>query len=131
MEKLHKAGQIYGYIVCLVVVITFLISIAALIGAMFDLSDPLHVTQHGRQPTNLASFETYKIAKLESLQEGQLLPDDQTLRVAYESEKTNLIQSVRFQARRSLTINGLLIIICITLFTTHWLWLRRLARVEA
>lgn len=130
MEKRYRAGQIYGYAICIVAVIVFLISVSTLVGTMFDLSDPLHARGFDyRQPT-LASFETYKMEVLKSLPKDQPAPDDQTVRTMYEAAKTDRIQSVRLAAHRSLTINGLLIVICITLFTTHWIWVRRLARVE-
>ncbi len=42
MEKRSKAPQIYGYAVCLVAVITFLIAVAQTIFAVMDLGDPLY-----------------------------------------------------------------------------------------
>ena len=42
MEKSFRVAQIYGYLVCLVAVITFLISITQLVNSMIDLTDPIH-----------------------------------------------------------------------------------------
>ena len=135
MEKQHRIAELYGYAVCLVSVITFLISVASLVGAVFQLSDPLHAQGYGysRQPS-LASFENYKMDVLRSQQEGQessapgYVPDDETLRSMYEAAKDEKIQSVKLQARRTITVDSLLIIVCITLFAFHWLWIRRFER---
>jgi len=136
MEKQHRMAQLYGYAVCLVTVITFLISVTSLVGAIFDLSDPLHATGFGVRGESLASFENYKMDVLKSPQQGQQLsapayvPDDQTLHAMYEAAKTDKIQSVSLRARRTITVDSLLILVCIALFTSHWTWLRRLARKE-
>lgn len=148
MERRYRAGQIagqiYGYVVCLVAVITFLISVTVLVGAFFDLSDPLHARGFGYGEPSLPSYETYRMDILKSTREGQqpvapsYVPDDETFRAMYEAAKADRIQSeadriqsVRLEARQQLTVSGLLIVVCITLFTTHWTWVRRLARVEA
>ncbi len=136
MEKRYRIAQLYGYLVCLVTVIAVLISLASLVGAMFDLSDPLHARGMDGRP-DLTSFEAYKMDVLGSARPDPqsptpgYVPDDQTLRTMYEAAKADRIQSVRLQAYRSLTVSGLIIIVCIALFTTHWIWVRKLARAEA
>jgi len=136
MEKRYRIAQIYGYIVCLVAVIAFLISLASLVGAMFDLSDPLHARGIDGRP-DLTSFEAYKMDILASARVEPpsstpgYVPDDQTLRRMFEAAKANRIQSVKLQTYRSLAVNGLLILVCIALFATHWIWVRRLMRAEA
>ncbi|OGF98010.1 MAG: hypothetical protein A3F83_03665 [Candidatus Glassbacteria bacterium RIFCSPLOWO2_12_FULL_58_11] len=134
MEKQNKIVQLYGYSVCLVTVITFLISMAALVGTLFDLSDPLHSGRFNGSPS-LASFENYKMDVLKSQkedkQESAYVPDDQTLHAMYEAAKADRIQQVRLNAHRQLTVNALLILVCIALFTTHWRWMRKVAREEA
>jgi hypothetical protein len=132
MNKSHKIAQIYGYVVCLTAVITFLISLAGIIGAIFDLSDPLHARSYGYKGPSLVSFETYKVDVLKSTREESpgYVPDDETIRGMYEASKADRIQRVRHQSQRNLTVSSLLILICIILFTTHWIWLRRLGRKE-
>ena len=134
MEKQNKIIQLYGYAVCLVTVITFLISLSVLVGTLFDLSDPLHSGNSYGQPS-LASFENYKMDLLRSQKEGKqesaYVPDDQTLHAMYEAAKADRIQQVRLNAHRQLTVNALLILVCIALFTTHWRWMRKVAREEA
>ena len=133
MEKSKKVGaQIYGYSVCLVAVITFLISVTTLVNAIIDLRDPLHSgwTQPGSP--SLASFENYKMDILKTTQTGagsaqaSYIPDDQTLRSMFEAVKADKIQSTRHKANQSVIIGGLLIIICIILFVTHWQWMRKI-----
>ncbi|NQT77004.1 MAG: hypothetical protein HQ565_04765 [Bacteroidetes bacterium] len=128
MEKKSKAPLVYGYAVCLVVVITFLISIAGIIFAVMDLDDPLYAGRSSGK-ASLASFENYKMDMLKSPDEKQAwVPDDETLRAMFTSEKDDVIRRVRHDSMRSLYINAVLIIICIVLFLTHWRWMRKLGR---
>jgi len=128
MEKKSKAPLVYGYAVCIVAVITFLISIAGIIFAVMDLGDPLYAARNYNK-VSLASFENYKMDMLKSPDEKQAwVPDDETLKVMYEAEKDDVIRRVRHDSMRSLYINAVLIIICIVLFLTHWRWMRRVGR---
>jgi hypothetical protein len=138
MEKPYRVAQIYGYTVCLVAVITFLISVSTLVNAIMNLGDPLHAgTSYASQMApSLASFENYKMDILRAPQkEGETqkatyIPDDQTLRTMYEAAKSDKIQFAQHEANRSIIVDSLLIIICVALFGTHWRWMRKLARVE-
>ena len=120
--------QFYGYIVAIIAIIVFLISIRNLISAMFDLSDPLHA-EYGYE-LSLVSFENYRIDVLRGLREDIPIPDEETLWLMYGNIKDDKIKTVRFRSRRSIAVNGLLIIISFTLFTTHLIWMRKLAKVE-
>jgi hypothetical protein len=138
MEKQNKTGaQIYGYTVCLVAVITFLICVASLVNAITDMGDPLHAGWNQAGAPSLASFENYKMDILRSLPKGEdsakgsFIPDDQTLRGMYESAKNDKIQQTRFHANQTTIISSLLIAICIVLFITHWRWMRKITRGEA
>ena len=124
MEKPNRIAVIYGYAVCLVTVITVLISVTAIVTAIIDLSDPIHAW--GQRGPSLASFENYKMDTLKSQKESAYVPDDQTIRNMYEAAKTDRIQSVRHRSHRSIITSGLLTLICIALFGTHWRWLNRL-----
>jgi len=127
MEKKSKAPMIYGYAVCLVAVITFIICIAGLMNAVMNLSDPLHAERDYNKSPSLASFENYKMDILTSSEKEQTFtPDDQTLLAMYEAAKSDKIQSVKHRAMRDIMVNGILIIMCVVLFLTHWLWMRRL-----
>ena len=132
MEKSHKVGaQIYGYTVCLVAVITFLISITTLVNAIIDLGDPLHAGYAPPGTPSLASFENYKMDMLKTTQTGDVstqtsyIPDDETLHAMFEAAKNDKIQSTRHRSKQNIIIGGLLIIICVTLFITHWRWMKK------
>ena len=60
MEKSNKIVQIYGYLVCLVSIITLITSIPTLVVSIIDMSDPLH-TGSSYNETKLTSFENYKM----------------------------------------------------------------------
>jgi len=128
MEKKSKAPLIYGYAVCLVAVVTFLIAVAAMIFAVMDLGDPLYAGNNFNK-SSIASFENYKMDMLKSQGEKETWsPDDETLRAMYEAEKDDRIRRVRHDSMRTIYINGALLIIAIVLFITHWRWMQKLGR---
>ncbi len=136
MEKSQKMPQIYGYLVCLTAVITFLICASSLIYAILDLGDPIHAGFVPGGTPSLASFDNYKMDILRSApKEGEAakasyLPDDQTLRAMFEAAKDDKIARVRHESNRTIIIDSILILICVILFVTHWRWLRKLAKAE-
>ncbi len=133
MEKQHRIAHIYGYAVCLVTVITFLIAVTSFVNAIIDRGDPLHVAGFSRSGRpSLASFENYKMDVLKSpAKESAYVPDDQTLHAMYAASKAEKIQSVQHSTRRSIIVDSILIVLCIVLFSTHWMWMRKLAKAEA
>ena len=137
MEKPQRMPHIYGYLVCLVAVITVLICASTLVYAILDLGDPIHAGYTPAGTPSLASFENYKMDILKSVpKEGEsakaaYVPDDQTLRSMYEAAKNDKIQFIRHEANRTIVIDTILIAICIVLFVTHWRWMRKLSRAEA
>ncbi len=136
MEKPQRMPYIYGYLVCLVAVITVLICASTLIYAILDLGDPIHAGYTPPGAPSLASFDNYKMDMLKSVpKEGEsaktaYIPDDQTLRGMYEAAKNDKIQFMRHEANRTIVIDSILIVICFVLFVTHWRWMRKLSKVE-
>lgn len=136
MEKPHRMAQVYGYIVCLVAVITFIICLANIIPSIIDLGDPLHSANmfNPQGSPSLASFEIYKMdilksaSKEETAEKGNYVPDDATLKIMYEAAKSDKIQTSLHVARRSIIVNGLVMLASIVLFTSHWFWMRRLVK---
>jgi predicted PurR-regulated permease PerM len=129
MEKLNRFTHIYGYLVCLVTIITFLICVTSLVNAVIDKTDPLSSTFGSYNSPDLTSFETYKLDLMKTIQlkdtnQKNVLPDDQTLRKVYEAAKQSKIDKVVFNSNKIIIVSGLLILICLVLFLTHW----RLAR---
>jgi hypothetical protein len=136
MEKPHRMAQIYGYTVCLVAVITFIICISIIIPAIMDMSDPLHAggifVQAGTP--SLASFDNYKMDILKSSKNDEQktgtnwIPEDQTLHSMFEAAKADRINQANHSSIRSIVVNSLIILICIVLFTFHWIWMKRLTK---
>ena len=136
MEKPHRMAQIYGYIVCLVAVITFIICVSVIIPSIMDLGDPLHAGGIFISPgtPSLASFDNYKMDILktskneEQKTETNWVPDDNTLRAMYEAARADRISQANHASFRSIVVNTLIILISIVLFAVHWVWMRRLTR---
>src|SRR4029079_5981838 len=98
MEKSIKIGpQIYGYTVCLVSIITFLISVTAFVNAILNMADPLHTGSTPTGSPSLASFENYKMDVLKTSQKADeqtkaaFVPDDQTLKAMYQAARDDKI----------------------------------------
>ena len=136
MEKPHRMAQIYGYTVCLVAVITFIICVATIIPSIMDLSDPLHAGgpfMYSGTPS-LASFENYKMDMLKSTKQddqktgANYIPDDKTLHSMYEAARTDRITQANHSSVRTIVVSSLIILISIVLFITHWIWMRRLSK---
>lgn len=136
MEKTQRIAQIYGYLVCLVAVITFLISITQLVNSLIDLGDPIHAGWTPESVPSLASYENYKMDILKSTSKqtdsvtAAYIPDEQTLKVMYQAARDNKIQLEKHRAFRAIIIHGLLVLICLVLFVSHWRWMSKLAKVD-
>ena len=133
MDRPNRVAQLYGYTVCLIAVIVFLISANSLVDNMFDLANPLasQAAQFG-PGGSVTSFEAYRatadrdrpvagppgaVAAHDTISESEL-------RSRYEALRADRLASVRFQASRDLTTSALLLVLAIILFVTHWRWLR-------
>jgi len=137
MERTNRIAQIYGYAVCLVAIITILISITQIVNAAFNLSSPLRAEGYGRGGP-LTSYTAYKREQLQranapdrpragvpSRDSAYAVPSDAEIRQMFEDERLEQIGNVRFRAMRTLVTSTLLIIIASGLFFMHWRWLRR------
>ena len=58
MEKASKVPQLYGYTVCVIAVITFLICATVIVNNIFDLANPIQAG-FGFE-SSVSSFEAYK-----------------------------------------------------------------------
>jgi len=128
MEKKHKIMQVYAVIICVVTVITFLISVSSIVSAMMDRSDPLHAR---RSEVNLSSYENFKMDILKSTQKDQAyIPDDKTIQEMYQSAKNDKIMTVQHQTNTTITVSGIVIVICFIFFISHWILLRKVTKQE-
>jgi hypothetical protein len=135
MEEPVRTGAIvYGYGVCLVAVITFLISTTGLVAAILDLGDPIHAGFTPPGSPSLASYENYKLDVMKSIQQSeagnkqQYMPDETTLKAMYESARNEKIMKVQFDAKKSILLSSLMILIAVILFAAHWKWMQRMNR---
>ena len=131
MEKTGKVPQVYGYTVCVIAVVTFLICATVIVNNVFDLANPIQAG-YGSE-SSLSSFDAYKAtyqkdqrvggaatmeARLDTLSEA-------TLRARYEAVRADRIARIRFQSWKALTTSGLLIVISVVLFLVHWRWMKK------
>lgn len=130
MDRPSRIAQAYGYVVCLIAVITFLISLNNAIGAAFDLSDPLYARAMRGEPS-MASYEVYRMEMERwpkpAPAEGEAVEprDEARERALFEAARADRIRATRFMAYRTLVTTLLLMVVAAALFTTHWIWLRR------
>jgi hypothetical protein len=127
----------YGYLVCLVAVITFLISASRFVDSAFDLADPIRGRggYYGPMGGSLSSFEAFRTTYMEqrpirtATGETTLKSDSLTteqLRARYEVLRADRIAQSRYTAMQGLVKHGLLILAAAVLFMTHWRWVRGL-----
>jgi len=125
MEKKRKVSQVYGLIVCIVAIITFIICISILVTSILDRSAPLY-SNMGYSKTDLSSFENFKMDKLKSVAKDQAyIPNNDELKQAYEDAKTEKINKVLHNTLTSIIVSSIIIVICLVLFFTHWRMIRK------
>lgn len=128
MEKKSKIPQIYGYAVCLVAIITFLVSFSAIITNIIDAKDPLYSWGDDQR---LSSYENFKVETLKTGQnETAYVPDEATLKQMFEDLKNYKIKRVMHQTSKSIIVNSILVVLSIFLFSFHWIWIRKLNKQE-
>lgn len=124
-------AQWYGYAVCLIAVITFLVTINTLVDNVFALADPIRAG--GNYEPTLTSFEAYQATldrRAPATRADSLTPKmtDAEVRRHYEVLRADRIAQRRFEATKSLATSAILMVLAIALFSWHWAWLRRTVR---
>lgn len=129
MAKPNRVRQWYGYTVCLVAVVTALLSLAGVVNNAFDLSSPLASDSYG---ASLTSFEAYKSTRSVSASPSPATDavSDSVLHARYEALRADRIVQRTFRARKGLVTDIVLLLVAIGLFVAHWRWLRRLPDPE-
>ena len=132
MEKASKVPQVYGYTVCVIAVVTFLICATVMVNNVFDLANPIQAG-FGAE-SSLSSFDAYRATYQRDQRSvvggnaSEARPDtvsEATLRKRYEAVRADRIARVRFQSWKALTTSGLLLVISVVLFVVHWRWMRK------
>jgi hypothetical protein len=136
MKRPTWIQQVYGYAVCLVAIITFLVSAGRVVDAVFMKLDPVRGAEERYGPSDapLTSFEAFRAktneARLVPSPEGgkQPLSTDTLptaeLRRRYEALRADRIERVSYEANKQLVGRCLLLLLSAALFVTHWRWLR-------
>jgi hypothetical protein len=136
MERPLWIAPLYGYLVCLIAVVTLLISASNFVDAVFLRADPLSSRDNfGPFGGSLTSLEAYRATMDEArgmrptrvdgapVAPGDTLTTEQ-LRTRYEALRADHIAKNSFQATKDLVKHGLLILLSAVLFFTHWRWVR-------
>ncbi|HET9452823.1 MAG TPA: hypothetical protein VFO66_00965 [Gemmatimonadaceae bacterium] len=136
MSRLSWIAPLYGYLVCVIAVITFLVNISGFIDASFDRMNPLASGRsYGPYGGSLNSFESFR-ATYEGARPTRPGPapaagtaaDTLTtaeLRQRYEALRADQLMLARHQSTQRLVKHGLLLVVAVVLFLTHWMWARR------
>jgi len=130
MEKASRVQMIYGYSVCVIAVVTFLICASVLVNNLFDLANP--IAAGGPYGASLSSFEAYQATtqRTASASATAAAPADTasevTLRKRFEALRADRVSRVTFGAWKAIVTSGLLLIISVVLFVLHWRWMKRL-----
>jgi hypothetical protein len=126
IDKPNRIPQIYGYTVCLIAVVAFLISINGVVDATFTLTNPLY-GPYGHVD-GITSFESYEASRVERTMVDRNVPPDttslETRRRRFEALRADRIGANRLQAWRRLVASGLTMLVAVALFAWHWSWLR-------
>jgi hypothetical protein len=128
-----RIAQWYGYTVCLVAVVTFLLSARGVVDDLFTLSNPLRSSS--RYGTSLTSFEAYEATQEMTPRRVQAdsiaPPSEAELRRRYTALREDQIAQSRFDATRGIVASILMLLIATGLFIWHWRWLRALPTGDA
>lgn len=131
-----RIQQIYGYLVCLIAIVTILISSASLVDAVFNLSRPEGVSRYGglTMDNDGYNYESFRLQRIEraSIQQEKtnrtdLVPSDEAIRAEFDQRKAATEASERWQTKKDLGTSSLSLIIAILLFLIHWRWLKSIA----
>ena len=127
MPQPNAIKLIYGYIVCLIAVIVFIIALGSLVVSISDYNNPEYEGWHSTY--GLASFDIYKINVLKASPEGNV-PEESTLRAMYDAAKSEHVDTGQYRALRSIFINAILIVLVVVIYIPHWRWLEKLIKVH-
>lgn len=138
MSRYSWIAPVYGYVVCVISVVTFLLNSSGFIDAAFDRAYPLvgrgGYAAYGGSLTSFEAFQaTYDQTRPTRIQPNPPPSDTLTtaqMRTRFEALRAAQIEQTLYQATQRLVKHGALLLVAVILFATHWRWLRR-QRVEA
>lgn len=132
MDQPRWIPQLYGYTVCLVAVITILISVTSLVNNVFEYSAPEmshEVTNEFGGRSLEGCKQRYMRTTSATRPNGPVAasaqpPADSVLMRLCMEERTERIGVVRYRAMRSLVTSSFMLLLALALFGLHWRWLR-------
>jgi hypothetical protein len=132
VEKSNRVQLVYGYTVCVIAVVTFLICASVLVNNVFDLANP--IAAGSAFGSSLSSFEAYQATASRPASAAPGQPDTAsaaTMRRRFDALRADKISRVSFEAWKAIVTSGLLLLISVALFVWHWRWMKRLGAAEA
>jgi len=123
----------YGYVVCLVAVITLIVNVDRFVDAAFDRAHPAQ----SREFMFAAPFSVGGTRQTVSFGPGQPPPASSTVsarsdssspaeqRKQYEAWRAERLEQATYLATKQLVKSALMILLAIALFVWHWRWLQR------
>lgn len=134
--KKRDIGQLYGYTVCLLAVVTFLFGTVWAVSAYLDTRELPYTAIYRRGPS-VVSWESYKLDVLSRFVTEQgsdgavsLIPaEDSTWQKMFEAEQRDRLALSHQLTRRSLVVSLVTLGVAILLFASHWMWLRSRERI--
>lgn len=131
MDQPRWIPQLYGYTVCLIAVVTILISLNSIVNNVFEFAEPemsREVTGEFGGRSLEACRQRYVRMTGPSRADGTAvmaqLPPDSTLMALCQEERADRVAAVRHRALRSLVTSTLMLLVALLLFGVHWRWLR-------
>ncbi len=132
MDQPRWIPQLYGYTVCLIAVITILISLNSVVNNVFEFAEP----EMSREVTGEFGGRSLEACRQRwmrtsiSARPGDPaaaapeVPADSVLLALCGEERSERIAAVRHRALRSLVTSTLMLLVAGVLFAVHWRWLR-------
>jgi hypothetical protein len=132
MDQPRWIPQMYGYIVCLIAVVTILISLNSIVNNTFEFAEP----EMSREVTGEFGGRSLEACRQRwARTAGSTRPDappaaaadipsDSALMAVCAEERADRIAAVRHRALRSLVTSTLMLLVAGILFAVHWRWLR-------
>ncbi len=135
MERSNRIQQLYGYMVCLIAVITFLIASSALVNAVFDRMRPAGIQPFGPDGGSFEAYKRQQVAQAVAAQDkGRAseipIPSDSELHRSYDTQQRNQESYAEWQATKSIVTSCIMLLTAALLFVFHWRWVRRTSASE-
>ena len=129
MDQPRWIPQLYGYTVCLIAVITILISLNSIVNNVFEFAEPgmaREVTgEFGGRSLEACRQRYMRVTvRPDGAAAPPQLPPDSTLMELCQEDRAERVAAVRHRALRSLATSTLMLLVSLLLFGVHWRWLR-------